>query len=193
MRKLFSFLAVSADGYHADAGRGLGWQTFGREFADYSVEQLDEVDTLVLGRTTYEELSAYWTGNLGPQFDPRIAGRMNSLAKLVVSRTLDSVRWADSPARVTTVEALADFKQTQGLDAAILGSSTLTAALLRAGLVDELRLMINPIILGGGLRTLEAAGTVPLRLVRTRPFTAGNVLLYYRPETVAAEPVEGGR
>lgn len=182
MRKLFSFLAVSADGYHADPGRGLGWQTFGQEFADYSVEQLDEVDTLVLGRITYEELSAYWTGDLGPQFDPRIADRMNSLAKLVVSRTLDSVRWGDSPVGLTTVEALAEFKQTPGKDAAILGSSTLTSALLQAGLVDELRLMVNPIILGAGLRAFKAAGTVPLRLTRTRPFAAGNVLLYYRPE-----------
>lgn len=182
MRKLFSFLAVSADGYHADAGRGVGWQTFGPEFADYSVEQLDEVDTLVLGRTTFEELSAYWTSDLGPQFDARIAGRMNSLAKLVVSRTLDSVSWGDSPAQLTTVEALAEFKQTPGLDAAILGSPTLTAALLRSGLVDELRLMINPIILGGGLRAFDTAGTVPLRLIRSRPFTSGNVLLYYRPD-----------
>lgn len=182
MRKIFSFLAISADGYHADTGRGLGWQTFGQEFADYSVEQLDEVDTLVLGRTTYEELSAYWTSDLGPRFDPRIADRMNSLTKLVVSRTLESVRWGDSPTRLTTVEALAEFKQTPGKDAAILGSSTLTGALLRAGLVDELRLMINPIILGDGLRAFEAAGTVPLRLIRTRPFTAGNVLLYFRPE-----------
>jgi dihydrofolate reductase len=182
MRKIFSFLAVSADGYHADPGRGLAWQTFGPEFADYSVEQLDEVDTLVLGRTTYEELSAYWTGDLGRAFDPRIASRMNALAKLVVSSTLDAVRWGDSPARLASVEALAEFKQTSGKDAAVLGSSTLTGALLRAGIVDEVRLMVNPIILGGGLRAFETAGTVPLRLIRTRPFTAGNVLLSYRPD-----------
>jgi dihydrofolate reductase len=182
MRKIFSFLAVSADGYHADSGRGLAWQTFGPEFADYSVEQLDEVDTLVLGRTTYEEMSAYWTGDLGRAFDPRIAGRMNALTKLVVSSTLDAVHWGDSPARPATVEALAEFKRTPGKDAAVLGSSTLTGALLRAGLVDEVRLMVNPIILGGGLRAFETAGTVPLRLIRTRPFTAGNVLLYYRPD-----------
>jgi dihydrofolate reductase len=108
MRKIFSFLAVSADGYHADLGRGLAWQTLGPEFADYSVEQLDEVDTLVLGRTTYEELSAYWSGDLG-----------------------------------------------------------------------------------GGLRAFETAGTVPLQLIRTRPFTAGNVLLYYRPDFTGREPVGG--
>jgi dihydrofolate reductase len=180
VRKLFSFLAVSADGYHAAPDRDLSWQTFGPEFADYSVEQLDEVDTLILGRTTYEELAAYWTSDLGAAFDPRIADRMNRLAKLVVSRTLDAVSWLDSPITLTSVEGLADFKHTPGMDAAILGSSTLTAALLRAGIVDEIRLMVNPIILGDGLKTFATAGTVPLELIRARPFTSGNVLLYYR-------------
>src|SRR3954451_7341848 len=105
MRKLFSFMGISADGYHANTADTVDWQTFGPEFADYSVEQLDEVDTLVLGRTTYEELSAYWTSDLGTKFDPRIAGRMNALAKLVISSTLDAVHWGDSPARLATVEA----------------------------------------------------------------------------------------
>ena len=110
MRKLFSFMAISADGYHATLDRDPSWQTFGREFADYSVEQLDEVDTLVFGRTTYEELAAYWTGDLGVDFDPRIAERMNRLAKLVVSDTLESVSWLSSPIELTSVEALANFK-----------------------------------------------------------------------------------
>nr|WP_285576975.1 dihydrofolate reductase family protein [Actinoallomurus iriomotensis] len=52
---------------------------------------------------------------------------------------------------------------------------------MRAGLVDELRLMVNPVILGGGLRLFADAGTVPLDLIRVRPFESGNVLLYYRP------------
>lgn len=181
MRTMFCFMAISADGYHADTGRGLGWQTFGPEFADYSVEQLDEVDTLVLGRTTYTELAAYWTGDLGAAFDQRIADRMNTLAKLVVSRTLDEVSWGTSPTRLVTVDELAEFKRTPGKSIAVLGSSTLTGALLRAGLVDELRLMVNPIILGDGLKLFPDAGPVPLELTRTRPFKSGNVLLHYRP------------
>ncbi|MET9244838.1 dihydrofolate reductase family protein [Nonomuraea sp. NPDC003709] len=182
MQKMFSFMAVSADGYHADLDGGLGWQTFGQEFADYSVEQLDEVDTLVLGRTTYTELAAYWTGDLGANFDRRIAERMNSLAKLVVSDTLGTVSWADSSIALTSVDELAQVKRTLGKDIAVLGSSTLTGALLRANLVDEVRLMVNPIILGGGSRLFAEAGTVPLELIRVRPFQSGNVLLYYRPQ-----------
>lgn len=163
------------------ADRSLAWQTFGPEFADYSVEQLDEVDTLVLGRTTYEELAAYWTCDLGDAFDPRIAERMNRLAKLVVSNTLEAVSWLDAPIELITIDRLVDYKRTPGRDVAILGSSTLTGALLHAGLVDELRLMVNPIILGDGLATFPTASSVPLELTRTRPFTSGNVLLYYRP------------
>jgi dihydrofolate reductase len=180
MRKLFSFMAVSADGYHATADRGAAWQTFGEEFADYSVEQLDEVDTLVLGRTTYQELAAYWTGDLGANFDRRIAERMNRLGKLVVSTTLESVSWLDSPIELTTPDGLAEFKRTPGKDIAVLGSSTLTGELLRAGLVDEVRLMVNPVLLGGGLKAFDTAGTVSLELARVRPFQSGNVLLYYR-------------
>ncbi|SEH01756.1 Dihydrofolate reductase [Nonomuraea solani] len=183
MRKMFSFMAISADGYHADPDGGLGWQTFGQEFADYSVEQLDEVDTLVLGRTTYTELAAYWTGDLGAQFDRRIADRMNRLAKLVVSDTLETVSWAGSSVALTSVEKLAEVKHTPGKDLAVLGSSTLTAALLRAHLVDEVRLMVNPIILDGGATLFAGAGTVPLELMRVRPFQSGNVLLYYRPRS----------
>jgi len=181
MRKLFSFMAISVDGYHAAPDRSAAWQTFGPEFADYSVEQLDEVDTLVFGRTTYEELAAYWTGDLGTGFDPRIADRMNRLAKLVVSSSLTSVSWLDSPIELVSTDALAEVKARPGKDLAILGSSTLTSALLRAGLVDELRLMVNPTILGGGLKLFEEAGTVPLELTRVRDFSSGNVLLSYTP------------
>lgn len=181
MRKLFSFLAISTDGYHATPDRQLAWQTFGPEFADYSVEQLEEVDTLVFGRTTFEELVAYWTSELGTGFDPRIAARMNAHRKLVVSRTLQTANWPGSESAVVTVDELAAHLKTPGKDVAILGSSTLTTALLREGLVDELRLMVNPIVLGDGLRLFAGADTVPLNLAKTRSFTSGNVLLTYQP------------
>lgn len=181
MRKLFSFMAISADGYHANLANTVDWQTFGPEFADYSVEQLDEVDTLVFGRATYEALAAYWTGDLGTEFDPRIADRMNGLAKLVVSTSLTSVSWLDSPARLASTADIATAKESPGKSMAVLGSSTLVGSLLRAGVVDELRLMVNPILLGDGHKVFPTAGTVPLELTRVRPFTSGLVLLYYRP------------
>lgn len=128
-----------------------------------------------------EELSGYWTSELGTEFDPRIAERMNSHGKLVVSSSLTSVVWGESPISLVTVGGLAEYLRSDGPDVAVCGSSTLTATLLQAGIVDELRLIVNPIILGGGLKLFEGSGTVPLELTRSRPFTSGNVLLYYRP------------
>jgi dihydrofolate reductase len=179
MRKLFSFMAVSVDGYHANPAGTVDWQTFGPEFADYSVEQLDEADTLVFGRRTYEELAAYWTGDQGTGFDQRIAERMNSLTKLVASASLGSVSWRGS--QLVSVEDIDAYKQTPGKDMAVLGSSTLVSSLLRTGLVDELRILVNPVLLGAGAKLFGSAGVVPLELTRVRPFTSGLVLLYYRP------------
>ncbi len=181
MRKLFSFMAISVDGYHADPSGTAEWQTFGSEFADYSVEQLDEVDTLVFGRTTYEGLAAYWTSDSGADFDPRIAERMNGLTKLVVSTSLTSVTWSGS--ELASVEEIAAYKETPGKDLAVLGSSTLVGSLLEAGLIDELRLMINPVLLTAGAKVFEQVGATPLQLIRVRPFESGLVLLYYRPTT----------
>jgi dihydrofolate reductase len=176
MRNLFSFMAISADGFHANPAGTVEWQTFGPEFADYSVEQLDEVDTLVFGRTTYEELAAYWTSDHGTDFDQRIAERMNTRTRLVASTTLGEASWG----RLVSVEDIAAYKGTPGKDMAVLGSSTLVGSLLRAGLVDELRLMVNPVLLGAGAKPF-GAGVVPLELTRVRPFTSGLVLLHYRP------------
>ncbi|WP_308466090.1 dihydrofolate reductase family protein [Rathayibacter soli] len=158
---LFSFMAVSADGYHSTLDRDVGWQTFGPEFTEYSAEQLDEVDTLVLGRVTYEEMVAFWMSDVGSDFDARIADRMNSLAKFVVSRSLQTVNWGASDISLTTVEGIAELKTNRRGSAAILGSSGLTATLLRAHLVDELRLMVNPVILDEGQKLFAGSGTVP--------------------------------
>jgi dihydrofolate reductase len=84
VRKMFSFMAVSADGYHADPGQALDWQTLDEEFRQYSLEQLGEADTLVLGRVTYELLAAYWPAPAGEEFDPGIAKVMNAIGKIVV-------------------------------------------------------------------------------------------------------------
>lgn len=69
----------------------------------------------------------------------------------------------------------------------IPGSSTLTASLLQTGLLDELRIMVNPIVLGQGRSLFAGAGTTELKLLKTQPFHSGNVLLYYQPITSAPE------
>jgi dihydrofolate reductase len=182
VRKMFSFMVVTVDGYYEGPNQQfIDWPTVDEEFDEFSVEQLDEVDTLVFGRVTYEMMAAYWPTPAADEDDPRVAERMNSLAKVVVSRTLDKADWANTRL-ISDIEGLRALKQRPGKDIAILASSDLTVSLLRMGLVDELRIMVSPLVVGAGKSVFKNAGNrVSLKLLRSRPFDSGNVLLYYQP------------
>ena len=182
VRKMFSFMVVTVDGYYEGPNQQfIDWPTVDEEFDEFSVEQLDEVDTLVFGRVTYEMMAAYWPTPAADEDDPRVAARMNSLAKIVVSRTLDKADWANTRL-ISDIEGLRALKQRPGKDIAILASSDLTVNLLQMGLVDELRIMVSPLVVGAGKSVFKNAGNrISLQLLRSRPFDSGNVLLYYQP------------
>ena len=184
MRKMFSFMITSADGYHADPSQGLGWQTIDEEFSQFALAQLREAGTLVFGRVTYELMAAFWPTPAGEESDPDVAKAMNTTPKIVISRTLPQATWAGT--RIISnhaEEELAKLKQQPGKDIVIPGSSTLTAGLLHTGLLDELRILVNPVILGQGRSLFAGAGKTSLKLLKTQQFTSGNVLLYYQPIT----------
>ena len=182
MRKMFSFMIMSADGYHADPGRALGWQTIDEEFSQFALAQLREAGTLLFGRVTYEGMAAFWPTPAGEESDPEVAKAMNTVPKIVISRTLAQATWAGTQVVSTDAEQeLARLKQRPGKDIVIPGSSTLTAGLLQTGLLDELRIMVNPVILGQGRSLFAGAGKTSLKLLKTQRFTSGNVLLYYQP------------
>ena len=184
MRKMFSFMMTSADGYHAGPGQSLDWHNVDHEFSQFALAQLREAGTLVFGRVTYEGMAAFWPTPAGEEADPEVAKAMNTIPKLVISRTLPQATWAGT--RIISKHAeqeLAKLKQQPGKDIVIPGSSTLTAGLLQTGLLDELRIMVNPVILGQGNSLFARAGRTGLKLLKTRQFTSGNVLLYYQPVT----------
>ena len=184
MRKMLSFMIISADGYHADPGQALDWQAIDEEFSQFALTQLGDCDTLVFGRVTYELMAAFWPAPAGQQSDPDVANAMNSTHKIVISRTLAQADWAGTQVISNHAEEeLAKLKRQPGKDIVIAGSSTLTAGLLRTGLLDELRIMVNPIILGQGRSLFAGAEKTSLQLLKTRQFTSGNVLFHYRPIT----------
>jgi dihydrofolate reductase len=189
VRKMFSFMVVTVDGYYEGPNQQfIDWPTVDEEFDEFSVMQLDEVDTLVFGRVTYEMMAAYWPTPAADDDDPRVAARMNSLAKIVVSRTLDKAAWANTRLISDTQDVRA-LKQQPGKDIAILASSDLTVNLLQMGLVDELRIMVSPLVLGAGKSVFKNAGNrISLKLLRSRPFDSGNVLLYYQPVPAGQQP-----
>jgi dihydrofolate reductase len=186
MRKIFAFLMVTMDGYDEGPAQEFDFWNIDPEFDEFSVKQLDEADTLLFGRITYEGMAAYWPTAAARQDSPAIADRMNGYPKLVVSRTLDRADWSGTQI-VRDPAELAELKRQPGKDIALLGSSALTATLVRLGLLDELRIMVNPVALGAGRSTLRSVGLSRYRLLRTRMFDSGNVLLCYQPRSANAD------
>jgi dihydrofolate reductase len=183
IRKIFAFILTTLDGYYEGPNQDFDFWVVDEEFDRFAVEQLDEVDTLLFGRVTYEGMAAYWPTPQGEQDDPRVAARMNGLSKLVVSRTLDKAEWANTRLiKDDVAEELTKLKRQPGKDIAILGSSDLTVSLLQMGLVDEVRIMVNPVVLGAGSSVFRTADErIGLELLNSRAFNSGNVLLYYQP------------
>jgi dihydrofolate reductase len=188
MRRILSFMVATVDGYYEGPNQEFDWPVVDEEFNEFGVQQLDEVDTLLFGRVTYEGMAAYWPTPAAEEDDPRVAARMNSMSKIVVSRTLDKAEWVNTRL-INRAEQLTTLKQQPGKDMAILGSSDLTVSLLQMGLVDELRIMVNPVVLGSGKSLFRTAGErISLKLLKSRPFNSGNVLLYYRPAAGRERP-----
>lgn len=187
MGTLFSFIATTVDGYHEGPDREIDWHNVDEEFTEFSLRQLDEVETLLFGRVTYEVMAAYWPTRQARETDPEVAERMNTLPKLVVSRTLDTADWDNTRVVSTDVRAqLSGLKQRGTGAIGVFGSAALTGWLLREGLLDELRLLVMPVILGAGHGLFQGdTGRVGLRLVESTAFASGNVLNRYRP----SEPV----
>ena len=183
MRKLFAFIMTTLDGYYEGPNQEFDFWVVDEEFNRFAEQQLDEVDTLLFGRVTYQGMAAYWPTPAGEQDDPRLAARMNGLSKIVVSRTLDKAEWVNTRLITGNVAAeLTTLKAQPGKDIAILGSSNLTASLLQTGLLDEVRIMVNPVVLGAGKSVFRTAGErTALKLLKSTHFSSGNVLLRYQP------------
>lgn len=178
MRTIFAFEMLSLDGFYAGPNDEFDWPNVDEEFFAWSLAQLDRSDTIVFGRTTYEGMSAYWPN--APADDPT-AQRMNSLPKVVVSRTLETAAWNNSRI-VRSLDDIAELKRQPGKDIAVFGSFDLTVGLIEAGLLDELRVIVNPIVLGAGKSLLRSTDKrIALTLQDTHRFESGNVLLIYTP------------
>jgi len=183
MRKLISFMVITADGFTEGPEGEFDWPNVDEGFNEFAVSQIHDLGALLFGRVTYEGMASYWPTPQALEDDPVVTDLMNRVPKYVFSHTLSSADWANT----TLVSgeagpAVAKLKQEDGYDLAVVGSAKFTASLIEQGLVDELRVMVNPVLLGGGVSLYSAiTQRVPLTLLRTTVFPSGNVLLVYRP------------
>ena len=182
MRTLASFILTSLDGFYEGPNGELDWPVVDEEFDDFALRQLDGADTLGFGRATYEHMAAHWPTERAQANDPAITSRMNTKPKLVFSSTLEHAGWSNTTVVAgEAVEQIEKVKAAPGGELLLLGSAHLTAHFAAAGVLDELRIMVCPIVLGQGRSLFEdLKSRLALRLTHVRQFEAGNVLLTYR-------------
>ena len=178
MRRIVAGLFMSLDGVVESPEK---WQMpyFNEEVGAALAAQMAQSDALLLGRRTYEEFAAFWPGqgSAGP------GAFMNNVQKMVVSSTLGTPEWQNSTVIEGDLrEELTALRNQTGNNILVSGSITLVSSLLRHELVDELGLMVCPLVIGNGRRLLEdPAGPIPLTLTGSEAFSNGVLSLTYRP------------
>jgi dihydrofolate reductase len=157
---------------------------WGDELERFSIEQSKEIGALLFGRVTYQGMASFWQKEKGA-----IADFMNSVPKVVFSRTMQKAEWNNSRlVRGNAGEEVIRMKQQPGKDLFLFGSANLSATLTREGLIDEYRLCLAPVVLGGGTPLFkDDPKPLRLKLVEARPLKSGGVILRYKPES--AQPV----
>jgi dihydrofolate reductase len=153
MRKVIAALQTSVDGYIEGPNKELDWAMAEDEEAWKDINEiLNPVDTIILGRVMYPEYEQYWLALLanptGTKNENAYARRADKIPHIVISKTLDKVAWKTTRI-VRDVEEIRSMKQQPGKDMVVFGGATLVFSLMNLGLIDELRLMVNPLVLGG--------------------------------------------
>ena len=175
MRKIIESTLVSADGV---VGSPPQWAMDYRdeEVTRDALERLSGSDAMLMGRGSYELFAAAWAG----QTDD-FARRMNAIRKYVFSSTLASAGWSNAAiVRGDVVAEVTRIKEQDGGDLALFGHGRLAQTLLAAGLIDELRLSVHPVLAGAGLPQFSNGHKTPLTLVSAKTFASGVVVLCYR-------------
>jgi len=152
---------------------------WGEELERFSAEQAKSIGMLLFGRVTYQGMASFWQKEKG-----EIADFMNRVPKVVFSKTMEKAEWNNSRlVKGSAEEEVAKLKGQPGKDLFIFGSADLSASLTRKGLIDEYRLCLAPVVLGGGNPLFkESPERLKLKLAETRSLKSGGVILYYQHE-----------
>jgi dihydrofolate reductase len=178
---------VTVDGVMQDPGGAEGFPRGGWAFQfergpagdKFKLDEVMEADTLLLGRVTYQGFAEAWPSRTG-----EFADKMNGMPKVVVSATLKEPAWNNTRVlRSNVVEEVSKLRSMSAGDILVAGSGQLVQTLMENDLVDELRLMVFPIVLGDGKRLFKDGGRrAPFRLVESKPVGSGVLILIYHPQ-----------
>lgn len=186
MRKIVMFNLVSLDGYFAGKDGNIDWHNVDAEFNDFAVEQTKSFGGIIFGRTTYQLFENFWPKAAhDPKLseeDREIGKTIDEVSKIVYSTSLSEVTWQNTTLyHEIKAEEVIKLKERLGNDIVIFGSGTIVQKMTELGLIDEYRVLVNPVVLGEGKRLFGPNNRVKLNLLATRTFKNGNVLLTYIP------------
>ncbi len=181
MRKVVSWLFVSLDGV-VEAPNEWQFDVMDDDMIGDITSQMDAEDAILFGRVTYQDFAPFWPTSTDEPF----ASHINKVPKYVVSTTLDKVEWGkwEKPTLIkgNLAKEINKLKQQPGKNIGVSGSSTLVRSLLQEKLLDELKLMIHPVIVGKGKRLFtEDVDLKRLQLVDSKVSSTGVVILTYQP------------
>jgi dihydrofolate reductase len=180
MRRPFVHINMSLDGYIDDRDGVIDWHFADDEFQRYIDETLESIDGMLFGRVAFERLAAYWP-SAAAEASPVQVRRMHELPKFVLSRTLTHGDWHNSHILGDDLaRAIAELKRQDGRDLPLFAGGNAASTAIKLGVVDELRIILNPALLGAG--TPLFTGEYPrseLRLTDIRRFTSGALVLSY--------------
>ena len=182
MRKVVASEFVSLDGV-VESPDKWHFPYFNDEMAEAIGAAMAASDAMLMGRVTYEEFAAFWPSQ-SSEDDQETTDYMNNTLKFVVSKSLEEpLEWNNSALiKGDVAEEITRLKQQPGKDISITGSPTLVRSLLEEDLLDELRLMVHPIVVGSGKRLFEdRSDQKALELVDSKTFNTGVLYLTYRP------------
>lgn len=192
MRKIVVFNLISLDGFFAGEDGNIDWHNVDDEFNKFAVEQTQTFGAIIFGKTTYKLFEEFWPGAVNdPKMSPEdreIAKTIDDMEKIVFSKSLQEVTWKNSklfhdidPEEVRKWKSHSTSPGSNDKDMVIFGSGTIVQQFVNLGLIDEYRLLVNPIILGKGKPMFKDVEQVKLKLINTRTFGNGNVLFTYEP------------
>jgi Dihydrofolate reductase len=177
MRKVILHMVVSLDGFIEGADKELDWFVDDDEMLKYFHDLLNSVDAMLYGRVSYQLMTDYW-----PAANSEFADKMNKMPKIVFSRTLEKVEWNNSRLVKENIgEEISKIKQQPGKDLVLFAGADMASTFRQLGLIDEYRLLVTPVVLGSGKPLFkDVKDKFSLKLLKTKTFGSGNVLLCYQ-------------
>jgi len=182
MRKLVVFDNISLDGYFTDAAGDMSWaHKSDPEWIEFTSNNASGGGVLLFGRKTYDMMASYWPTEAAMKAMPVVAENMNSMPKVVFSRTMTAPTWKNTRLVNSHIaDAVRQLKEEPGPGMAIMGSGTIVAQLTDAGLIDEYQIVTHPLALGGGRTLFEGIKSrLNLRTAESRLFKNGCVFTRY--------------